>query len=493
MTERRLTIAIAVAVVIVLARSAVFLFWEQAAFDSDQAIFGLMAKHLIEGRAFPVFIYGDSYLLAMQSWLAAPLFAAFGPSVAALKLPVIAINAVTGAMLVWVLHRDAGLRPVVALTSSMFFLLAAPVMAKLLAETGGGNPEPFLYVLLLWVLRDRPIAFGLVFGLGFVHREFTIYGVTSIIAISLLADRRLTADRFKAVALAGTGYFLVLQTVRVAYLFSSPFGPGSTVSLFEVAGQSAAASRMCFASEAVVPSMLQLFGNYFGTPFGATSDHWVTFGVRSDMPVTTNYWPILGAIFAAALARAAWLSVRQRKPLWRGPAAIGTFLLLIGLQSGVVYALARCGRLEPDTFRYALLMLYAGVGIATLFFVYETNRLWRRAMVAAIAAWALVTAAAHVRLLDEYLRREPAYPQRALATYLVDHGIEYARSDYWTAYATTFLAGEKVVIASTDTVRIAAYQAAAAEQRDRIVNIQRQPCADGQGDEAVRGTYWICR
>lgn len=494
MTERRLTIAMAAAVALVLARSAVFLLWEQAGFDSDQAIFGLMAKHLLEGVAFPVFIYGDSYLLAMQSWLAAPLFAILDPSVAVLKIPVVLINAITGALLVWVLHRDARVPPALALLASMFFLLAAPAMAKLLVETGGGNPEPFLYVLLLWILRDRPIAFGLLFGLGFTHREFTAYGVTAIVAISLLANRRLTAERLTAAALAAIGFLVVTQTIRLAYLYSNPFGPGTSVSLAELAGGGGAlAKRYCFAPETIVPSIGRLFGSYFGTPFGATSDRIVTLGVRSEMPAGPAYWPLLGAMLALALGRVIWISIRDRRPVWTGPAAVGTFLLLIGLQSGVAYAIARCGRLEVDTVRYALLMLYAGIGVVTLYFVYETRPVWRRGMVGVIAAWTLVTAVSHVRLLDEYLRREPASPHRALATYLVGHGIEHARADYWTAYATTFLANEQVVIASTDTVRITAYQQAADRNRESAVNVQRQPCADGAGDEAVKGMYWVCR
>jgi hypothetical protein len=104
-----------------------------------------------------------------------------------------------------------------------------------------------------------------------------------------------------------------------------------------------------------------------------------------------------------------------------------------------------------------------------------------------------VTAVTHVRLLDEYVRREPGYPHRELASYLVDRGIEYARADYWTAYATTFLAGEQVIVASTDTVRITPYQQAVEEHRDAAVTVQRQPCANGQGDEAVSGAYWVCR
>lgn len=493
MGERGLTIAVAVAVVLVLARSALFLLWEQSAFDSDQAIFGLMAKHLVEGRAFPMFIYGDSYLLAMQSWLAAPLFAIFGPSVAILKIPVVFINAITGALLVRVLHRDAGLRPALAVVASLFFLLAAPAMAKLLTETGGGNPEPFLYVLLLWMLRDRPLAFGLLFGLGFAHREFTVYGVTAAIAISLLADRRLHAERWKAVALGAVGFLIVTQAIRTAYLFSTPFGPGTTIAPGDLAAGSALGSRYCFAPETILPSMAGLFGNYFGLPFGATSERVVTLGLRSSLPAGPAYWPVLGLVLAAALARALWISIRDRTPVWTGRGAIGTFLILIGLQAGIVYAVSRCGRLEPDTVRYALLMLYTGVGIATLFFVYETQRLWRSAMIGAIALWALVTAASHVRLYDEYLRREPAFAHRELATYLVDHGIAYARADYWTAYVTTFLANEKVVLASTDTVRITSYQDAVEQNRDRAVNVQRQPCGNGQGAEAVAGAYWVCR
>ena len=285
MTKRGVTIAIAVAVALVIARSAVFLLWEQSAFDSDQAIFGLMAKHIAEGRAFPMFIYGDRYLMAVQAWLAAPLFLVFEPSVALLKLPVVLINAATAALLVFVLHRDARLRPATALLASLFFAAMPPIMAKLLAETGGGNPEPFLYVLLLWVLRARPLAFGLVFAFGFVHREFTVYGVTALVAIAVLADRRLNYERFKAVALAGIGFFVVSQAIRAAYLFSNPLGPGSAIAV-PLAGTDnigGLAGRYCFAPETILPSMASLFGNFFGVVFGATNHRFVDFGLRSTL------------------------------------------------------------------------------------------------------------------------------------------------------------------------------------------------------------------
>ena len=70
--ERILVIALAVG--LVLLRSAVFVFGTQPQFDSDQAIVGLMAKHLSEMRALPIFFYGQHYMLAVEAWLAAPLF-----------------------------------------------------------------------------------------------------------------------------------------------------------------------------------------------------------------------------------------------------------------------------------------------------------------------------------------------------------------------------------------------------------------------------------
>jgi hypothetical protein len=493
MIEHRFRIAIAAAVALVLARSAVFLIWEQSAFDSDQAIFGLMAKHIAEGRSFPVFIYGDRYMLAMQAWLAAPLFALFSPSVALLKLPVVFVNVAAAALLIWILVRDAGLRPMIALLASLFFILAPPVVAKLLVETGGGNPEPFLYVLLLWVLRRRPVAFGLLLGLGFFHREFTVYGATAIVLISLLDDHRLTVARLQAAAIAATAFLLVSQLVTTAYAFSTPFGPGST-SGFAIDSTSAAGARYCWNPDSVAPSLMRLFTQYFGVPFGAVNEPMVDYGVRSylaaGIPGVSSFWPMLGLLFAAALGRVAWIAVREKRAPWQGPGAVGLFLLLIALQSGMIYAVARCGRLEAATFRYALLTLYAGVGVAVLYLVYERNRVLRRVAVVVILAWAATSAASHTRLWHEYLTSAPGNPHRAIADYLVRNHVRYARADYWTAYAATFLAKEQVVIASTDTVRISSYQDQVGVHDKEAPVVQRQPCA-GEGIRAT-DVYWVC-
>ena len=102
-----------------------FGFWPQSFFHSDQAITGLMAKHLAELRAFPVFYYGQSYMLAVEAWVAAPFILVLGATVPALRLPLLGINIAVALLLLRTLERDAGLRPALAAIPALFFALPA--------------------------------------------------------------------------------------------------------------------------------------------------------------------------------------------------------------------------------------------------------------------------------------------------------------------------------------------------------------------------------
>ena len=94
---------------VAIARSVVFML-PGVRFDADQAVVGLMAKHISEGRAFPVFFYGQSYLLALEAYLAAPLMWLLGPTEVALKLPALAVNLTAMLLLVWLATATSGCR-----------------------------------------------------------------------------------------------------------------------------------------------------------------------------------------------------------------------------------------------------------------------------------------------------------------------------------------------------------------------------------------------
>lgn len=72
----------------------VILFVSQTHLTSDEAIIGLMAKHIFEGRYFPFYFYGISYnaSCAWEAYLAVIPFAIAGVGVVALKIPTVLLS-----------------------------------------------------------------------------------------------------------------------------------------------------------------------------------------------------------------------------------------------------------------------------------------------------------------------------------------------------------------------------------------------------------------
>lgn len=220
-------LACGLAGVLILFRSAVWIWWPQSHFDSDQAVVGLMAKHISQGRSFPLVFYGQSYMLAVEAWLAAPLFAVFGSSVTLLKLPLLAMNIAAAAILIRILMTDGQLSAASAVVASMFFVLSPPVASSRLVEAQGGNVEPVLYAVVLWMLRRRPVVFGIVAGIGIANREFTAYAVVALIAIEVwqgrLADAGYRRMRAISVAIAAG----ILMAIALVKPHTDLMGPGS--------------------------------------------------------------------------------------------------------------------------------------------------------------------------------------------------------------------------------------------------------------------------
>jgi hypothetical protein len=90
---RRHALFAGVLVLIAAARFAILLM-SQTHVHSDEAIIGLMGKHILEGRYFPFYMYGQAYNAgaAWEAYLAAMAFALFGVSVISLKSCVVALS-----------------------------------------------------------------------------------------------------------------------------------------------------------------------------------------------------------------------------------------------------------------------------------------------------------------------------------------------------------------------------------------------------------------
>jgi hypothetical protein len=488
MTRRRIAVLAAVAAVVV-ARSLVLVCWPQAHFDSDQAVTGLMAKHLAEGRAFPVFMYGQSYLLAVQAWMAAPVFLLFGVSVAALKFPLLIISIVVAVLLIVLIERETALHPALAAVAAVPFILPAPGTAALLLEATGGNLEPFLYVLLLWLLRGRPWRCGLLLGFGFLQREFTLYGFLALLCI-WTAERTLFTRaglvRAGRVVLAAAGVWIAAQGLRH---FSSAAGPGTTVADLWGAPNNLVelVSRTCIAPVTILAGMGRLFSNHWpqllGTAPYPLSDFTIESRVSQGFPWASV---IPGAALALAIAR---LAMR-----WRATARMATsicaYLALVGLFSAGGYVAGRCGELSFYTARYELLSLLGIAGIGSGFLAVERSRPVRYVWLGLMLCWAAATAVPHAQLLAEYVTRPPLGPKQELVQALEARGLRYGYADFWVAYYVSFMANERVILASSDLVKIRTYNRIVDAHAGEAVRISRRACAGG---EQLTPFFWSCR
>src|SRR3954463_1786398 len=129
-----------IATALVAFRSYPYLAYEHLDFDSDQAIVGLMAKHLSEFRTFPLFFYGQHYMLGVQAWIAAPFYWLGGPTVAMLRMPLLIINAAVAVWLLRLIARSTGSASV-ALAAVLPLAAATPVLSANLLETLGASVE----------------------------------------------------------------------------------------------------------------------------------------------------------------------------------------------------------------------------------------------------------------------------------------------------------------------------------------------------------------
>src|SRR5579883_1986168 len=129
--------------------------------DGDEALLGIQAEHILQGER-PIYFYGIPYFGSLEAYVAALLFALFGPSVAALRAETTAFSLLLVCVTWWLaglLAKAARLSP----SARTCFTLVAALVAALpplydgIVElrTGGGWIESFVVMLLLMVAVQR--------------------------------------------------------------------------------------------------------------------------------------------------------------------------------------------------------------------------------------------------------------------------------------------------------------------------------------------------
>jgi len=441
----RFWLTAAVVLAVALALRAAVLAAGAFPFNADEAVVGLMARHIVAGQ-WPTFFYGQAYLGSLDAGLVAAAFALLGESILAIRIvqTLLFLGTILTTMM---LTREMGFPLLVSALAGL--LLAVPSVNVTLYTTvslGGYGEALLLGNLILWAtlrLIRRPASvwpFGL-WGVltGFALWVFgltLIYSVPSAVLLALACLRRLPRRqlliRFVAV-LAGSCLGALPLVVWSA-------ANGAGLLLRELLG-----SAIAGASPAELPSAIASHFVHLAL-FAPT----VVFGVRPPWSITALGMPL------APIAVILWLVailLGMRRGRWPSSGLPGrTLLLACSLTLLVGFVLTPFGA-DPSG-RYFLplaipLAIFAASGIQAA--RERAGRSWALALGALLLAfnlWTNLEAAGGETGFTTQFDAATVFDRAhdaELADFLMDHGATAGYTTYWVSYPLAFVSQERLV------------------------------------------------
>lgn len=415
-------------------------------FNADEAVVGLMARHILRGE-FPVFFYGQAYLGSLDALLVAAGFALAGPSVAVIRI-VQSLVYLGTILMTMLLTREMRFSTGTSVIAGL--LLAIPPVVVTLYTTvslGGYGEALFLGVaLLLLALRSTrgQSSWKTVAGwgtlAGFALWTFGLTLVFSIPAGLYLMRRAVRGLRSREVvgrllALAGG----VLLGALPMVIWGVSHGP-------LVLAQELLGSAIAGASPAGIPAALAAHAANL-VLFGPT----VVFGLRPPWDVVPLGMPLAPL---AALVWIAAIGTGIRRSSWPSGDAPGRFLLA-GSTLLVIAGFLLTGFGADPSGRYFLplvpiLAIAAAAGMTA--WERRIRRGWVLLWLSAILAFNLLAhlqvAASSPRFTTQFdaeTRYDHAYDDDLVA-FLLSEGETAGYSTYWLAYPLAFLSDEQLVV-----------------------------------------------
>jgi 4-amino-4-deoxy-L-arabinose transferase-like glycosyltransferase len=417
------------------------------ALDADEAVWGLMARHILDGE-LPVFFWGQAYGGTQETLLTAALFAVADSSTPAARAVPIVLFAVA-AVLVWRVGRRTVGDPAAMVAAVLFWVWPAYVVWKSTRAHGfyGASLVLVLVALLLALrLRERRsvvelAALGLAVGLGLWASPQTAF-VTGPTLVWLLWRERAFLRDLPLVAIAaaiGASPALIWSVRHGWETLEAPYGDTG--------------------------SYLDHLRTFFAANFPTL------LGLRAPFTLEWLPGPLVGRLLELTAIALLVYAARNRRR---------TLLVALAFAYPLFASLSPYAWLNEEP-RY--LVLLAPV-LALLVAQVVARRWWLATSAVVLAVASAVAGLVSMGSIDPPVApvgrvRVPADLEPVISA-LDAAGETRARAHYAIAYRITFETKERIVAASTSHVRYAPYQ--------RIVDADPSP-----SEVDVREGEWVVR
>jgi hypothetical protein len=418
--------------------------------NSDEAVMGLAALHILRGHDFPVFFYGQQYMGTLEAYLAVPFFAVFGPSTLALRVPTL-LCYVAFVALMYALTRRL-YPPWLATVTVGLLALGADRVVKDQLIAAGGYPELLPAGALLVLLTVRLAS-------GPSRWRLATFAAWGLIAGLLVWDDLLIAPYLLAAGLllAGACWRELCGWAGLALGVAALAGmaPLIVASARAPAGQGPLATYLAMAAG-------------FPAPLGARLDGALLTGVPlagglcppGACGPAQRWW---GVAFPVLLLVAGVLAVRRlagptaRPPQMRRAQRVRQAARL-ALVAAAVLTIVLYGRnpsaayTPTESARYLSCLQISTPAALWPLWLAATRvrpvpvRVAAAGALAAVVALMLVATGALVARMPTY--RTAERQALALTDRLEQMGVRHVYSKYWTCYRITFDSTERVVCAT---------------------------------------------
>jgi hypothetical protein len=492
--ERSIVAFVVIAAATIAARLP-FLLRADRFFDADEAVEGLMARHVLQGE-HPLFLWGQRYKGVPEVYLSAAVFRVASPSVVALKAVSLACFVVFVCLNFRLLERVCS-RGVAWIATA--FLIAGPPSLVLWSMSGSAEIVMTLIagaVLLLAVensllpalnvpaYRASPYSIyiaGAALGFGLWVQQFILYYVVSLAVTAAIvtpgwraaiqeAIRARVPAWMKAIllALAGVaGLYLLLGLM--AFLGAGFQTRGITAThpqkMWWIAGVLLATTvavvtvcvfrgRLFGPSLAFLagyaPAIIARLGNHgMGAPISRLDAATlravlpdvthvmlpILFGWRDPLARPTVF-PGLAIVIVVIAAVSYWLAWRR---------TVTPFFHVFPLVAAVMFFVSG-SYIDAQSYRY-LMPIYATLPVVCAVGVVG---LWRANRIAGAAMCAAAVTIFVAQQIVWYKQLEPDRDSQRVLECLDAAGVRAARASYWESYKLTFLSGERIIVSPLD-------------------------------------------
>ncbi len=424
-------------------------------FNADEAVVGLMARHILQGK-FPIFFYGQAYMGSLDAWIISLGFLIFGQHVWVIRLVQMLIYLGTLVTTALIAKTMAGNWRTGAIAA---WLMAIPTINVTLYTTAslGGYGEAMLIgnIIVLVSLRIanniidsnfwKWLFLGLFVGLGFWAFGFTlVYAIPSLIwliwrLISAIKSGQVNQSSMGRIA-KYTGAILIGGIIGSIPLLYYAFINGVNGLMSELQGSAIAGVEQL--------SYIAQIGQHIWSllVLGST----VIFGIRPPWEVRWLALPLLPyamVFWLGAISFGVHTSVKehQSKPGW---------LLLVSVVVCVLLGFVMTPFGADPSGRYFVVLMAPLAILAAEMISWLHNRMgyWSLGLVGLILIYNLVATiqCAHqyppgiTTQFYEISQVDHRYDQE-LIKFLESHDEKQGYTNYWVSYPLAFLSEERLI------------------------------------------------